>query len=77
MFGFLPAASSASQIFSCSGVTVRLTCLGCSVPSVEETTVDGILRSQVKYVQAYAQLRNHVQSCFRCQHALREEQLGP
>ena len=36
-------------------------------PSVEEATVDEVLRSQVKYAQAYALLRNHVLSCFTCQ----------
>jgi hypothetical protein len=36
-------------------------------PSVEEATGDEILRSQVKYAQAYAQLRNHVLDCLTCQ----------
>jgi hypothetical protein len=36
-------------------------------PSVEEATVDEVLRSQVKYAQAYAHLRNHALGCFRCQ----------
>jgi hypothetical protein len=39
----------------------------CQSPSVEEATVDEVLRSQVKYAQAYALLRNHVLSCFTCQ----------
>jgi hypothetical protein len=36
-------------------------------PSVEDATVHEVLRSQVKYAQAYALLRNHVLSCFTCQ----------
>ena len=36
-------------------------------PSVEEATVDEVLRSQVKYAQAYALLRNHVLGCLTCQ----------
>jgi hypothetical protein len=36
-------------------------------PSVLEATVDEVLRSQVKYAQAYAQLRNHVLGCLTCQ----------
>jgi hypothetical protein len=36
-------------------------------PWVEETTVDEVLRSQVKYAQAYALLRNHVLGCLTCQ----------
>jgi len=35
-------------------------------PSVEEATVDEVLRSQVKYAQAYLVLRNHVDSCLGC-----------
>ena len=35
-------------------------------PSVEEATVDEVLRSQVKYAQAYLVLRNHVDSCLEC-----------
>ena len=35
-------------------------------PSAEEATVDEVLRSQVKYAQAYQLLRNHVESCFGC-----------
>ena len=35
-------------------------------PSVEEATVDEVLRSQVKYAQAYQLLRNHVESCLGC-----------
>ena len=36
-------------------------------PSAEEATVDEVLRSQVKYAQAYLLLRNHAQSCLTCQ----------
>ena len=36
-------------------------------PSVEDAAVDEVLRSQVKYAQAYAHLRNHALGCFRCQ----------
>jgi hypothetical protein len=36
-------------------------------PSVEEAMVDEVLRSQVKYAQAYQLLRNHVESCLGCQ----------
>jgi hypothetical protein len=36
-------------------------------PSVLEATVDEVLRSQVKYAQAYATLRNHVHGCLTCQ----------
>jgi len=39
----------------------------CQFSSVEEAAVDEVLRSQVKYAQAYALLRNHVLSCFTCQ----------
>jgi len=39
----------------------------CRPPSAEEATVDEVLRSQVKYAQAYLLLRNHAQSCLRCQ----------
>jgi len=35
-------------------------------PSVEEATVDEVLRSQVKYAQAYLVLRKHVEGCRRC-----------
>ena len=35
-------------------------------PSVEEARVDEVLRSQMKYAQAYQLLRNHVESCFGC-----------
>ena len=35
-------------------------------PSAEEATVDEVLRSQVKYAQAYQLLRNHVESCLGC-----------
>ena len=35
-------------------------------PSVEEATVDEVLRSQVKYAQAYQLLRNHKNDCLRC-----------
>ena len=35
--------------------------------SVEDATVGEVLRSQVKYAQAYALLRNHVSDCLRCQ----------
>jgi len=34
--------------------------------STDEATVDKVLRSQVKYAQAYLLLRNHVQSCLTC-----------
>ena len=46
-------------------------------PSVEDAAVDEVLRSQVKYAQAYAFLWNHVNDCLRCQleQALREENL--
>jgi hypothetical protein len=36
-------------------------------PSAEEATVDEVLRSQVKYAQAYLPLRNHARSCLTCQ----------
>jgi hypothetical protein len=36
-------------------------------PSVEEAMVDEVLRSQVKYAQAYQLLRNHALGCFTCQ----------
>jgi hypothetical protein len=36
-------------------------------PSAEEAMVDEVLRSQVKYAQAYQLLRNHVLGCFTCQ----------
>ena len=36
-------------------------------PSAEEATVDEVLRSQVKYAQAYLLLRNHALSCLACQ----------
>jgi hypothetical protein len=35
-------------------------------PSVLEAMVDEVLRSQVKYAQAYLVLRNHVEGCPRC-----------
>ena len=35
-------------------------------PSVGEATVDEVLRSRVKYAQAYQLLRNHVESCLGC-----------
>jgi hypothetical protein len=35
-------------------------------PSVKEATVDEVLRSQVKYAQAYQLLRNHLESCLGC-----------
>jgi len=35
-------------------------------PSVEDAAVDEVLRSQVKYAQAYTLLRNHVLGCFTC-----------
>jgi len=35
--------------------------------SASVTTADEVLRSQVKYAQACLLLRNHAQSCFRCQ----------
>jgi hypothetical protein len=35
-------------------------------PSAEEATVDEVLRSQVKYAQAYLLLRNHMENCFWC-----------
>ena len=36
-------------------------------PSVLEATVDEVLRSQMKYAQAYAKLRNHLFGCLTCQ----------
>ena len=35
-------------------------------PSVLEATVNEVLRSQVTYAQAYAKLRNHVNTCLWC-----------
>jgi hypothetical protein len=35
-------------------------------PSALQAVVDEVLRSQVKYAQAYQLLRNHVESCLGC-----------
>jgi hypothetical protein len=35
-------------------------------PSALQAMVDEVLRSQVKYAQAYQLLRNHVASCLGC-----------
>jgi len=35
-------------------------------PSALQTMVHEVLRSQVKYAQAYQLLRNHVESCLGC-----------
>ena len=35
--------------------------------SVEEATVDEVLRLQMKYAQAYMLLRNHLLGCLTCQ----------
>ena len=36
-------------------------------PSAKEVTVQEVLRSQVRYAQAYLLLRNHAESCLTCQ----------
>jgi hypothetical protein len=36
-------------------------------PSAEEVNVQEVLRSQVRYAQAYLLLRNHAESCLTCQ----------
>ena len=58
--GLLDACASAREILNEHRAEIYRS------PSVEDAAVDEVLRSQVKYAQAYTLLRNHVLGCFTC-----------